>query len=639
MQLTTHLYCFEGVPPFLPSRPLTPSLNAQTNFLRGQAPNLVAQLLPHFTPVFNSLLPGQEHIQEFHTKVIAYCDPYVITSPNADWIPEPHCFQTGELHVHADGCFGYQDCFQWPQAYSQKFKYTVCIPNPQKMREQEEPLKTLWELWTPTEDDFEFIDPQSPFHVGELKRNISQEVVNQWKAKREGKKDIVTGMVLHSRHLLNVLKHHPLTFPNIIVYVAELQCFLFDTVTHMLYVNDHQFALTYPGFPCRTNHDLMGCFTEDITTCEHLFHAGIPVWLVRSPQFIPRDMNIINVVTVTCPDHIMQKNFVHNGVVTMFSTLHLGRGGTDRHFNSRRTFQAKVLDMSDATSSVVIPQQSTVASSSQTASGGRVQVNRNNNAQNNAKESVYSASGASFPFLEEEQCVLIHNSTSHSITQQGPQSEEQLRQVDKDPARVRMGLVNTSYCFPEPALIVVPVLPEQRKLYCANWLATRPLWISCIDHHPPSPLPIPQTWRDFLNTIPSALLADNMTTKSAREKLAAKTLFGQALVYLQGNTWATQGDISWRNQCITIATLEDPPAHLMRCILWEIYELGFRYELLDLDRAMVPGLWTEAPTKRTELLYSNFPGESGLVMWQEDMPTTEQGMWAAPATVYPFLES
>ncbi|KIJ07226.1 hypothetical protein PAXINDRAFT_62851, partial [Paxillus involutus ATCC 200175] len=76
----------------------------------------------------------------------------------------------------------------------------------------------------------------------------------------------------------------------------------------------------------------MGCFTESISTCERLFRAGIPVWLVRSPQFIPQDMNIINVVTVTRPDHIVQKNFVHDGVVTMYPTLHLGRGGTDRHF-------------------------------------------------------------------------------------------------------------------------------------------------------------------------------------------------------------------------------------------------------------------------------------------------------------------
>ncbi|KIJ07374.1 hypothetical protein PAXINDRAFT_19429 [Paxillus involutus ATCC 200175] len=220
-----------------------------------------------------------------------------------------------------------------------------------------------------------------------------------------------------------------------------------------------------------------------------------------------------------------------------------------------------------------------------------------------------------------------------------PQWVSAFKRAEKDPARVKTGIVDTGYRFPEPVLIVAPVLPERRKLYCANWLAAQPLWISRVEHHPPCPLPVPQTWRDFLNTIPSALLADNTTTKSAREKLAAKSLFGNALVHLQGNTWATQGDVSWRNQRIAIATLEDPPAHLIRCILWEIYELGFRYELLDLDRAMVPGLWTEAPAERTELLYSIFPGESGLVMWQEDMPTTEQGMWASPATAYPFLES
>ncbi|KIK72466.1 hypothetical protein PAXRUDRAFT_180601 [Paxillus rubicundulus Ve08.2h10] len=73
----------------------------------------------------------------------------------------------------------------------------------------------------------------------------------------------------------------------------------------MLYVHKHQLALTYLDFPCHTNHDLIGCFTEDITTCEHLFCAGIPVWLVWSPQFIPQDMNIINVVTITRPDQVL----------------------------------------------------------------------------------------------------------------------------------------------------------------------------------------------------------------------------------------------------------------------------------------------------------------------------------------------
>jgi hypothetical protein len=220
-----------------------------------------------------------------------------------------------------------------------------------------------------------------------------------------------------------------------------------------------------------------------------------------------------------------------------------------------------------------------------------------------------------------------------------PQWVAAFKRVDKNPARVTKGMVDAGYWFPEPALLVAPVLPERRKLYCANWLAARSLWISRVDHHPPSPLPVPQTWRDFLNSIPSNLLADNATTKSAKEKLAAKALFGDTLLHLQGSTWAGQDNVVWRRQRIPIVTLEDPPAHLIRCILWEVYELGFRYELLALDRAMVPRLWIEAPEERAELLYAVFPGESGLVMWEEDMPITEQGMWASPETAYPFVES
>ncbi|KAG8214229.1 hypothetical protein J3R82DRAFT_11033, partial [Butyriboletus roseoflavus] len=256
----------------------------------------------------------EEHIHEFNANVITYCDPYMITSPNAYWILEPHCFENEELHARADGCFRYQDCFQWPQPYSKKFEYTVCTLNLLKAKALEDPSKMLWEFWTPSEDDFELIDPQSSFCISKLNRdvyyhlyrlyNLGQVSINNWKAKQEGKKVIVTGMQLHAQHLLNILKHHPLTFSDIVLYVAELQHYLLDIAAHMCYINHHQFALTYPNFPKPTNNLLMGCFTKDITTCEQLWHAGISVWLVRSLQFIPQNINIVNVVSITCPDHI-----------------------------------------------------------------------------------------------------------------------------------------------------------------------------------------------------------------------------------------------------------------------------------------------------------------------------------------------
>ena len=73
---------------------------------------------------------------------------------------------------------------------------------------------------------------------------------------------------------------------------------------------------------------------------------------------------------------------------------------------------------------------------------------------------------------------------------------------------------------------------------------------------------------------------------------------------------------------IRVSSLSDPPLWLMRSLLWELYELNFRYELLALDRAVVPNFWAtdEAQLTRQNLLYSIFPGESGLLMWSEPLP-------------------
>ena len=73
---------------------------------------------------------------------------------------------------------------------------------------------------------------------------------------------------------------------------------------------------------------------------------------------------------------------------------------------------------------------------------------------------------------------------------------------------------------------------------------------------------------------------------------------------------------------IRVSSLADPPLWLMRSLLWELYELNFRYELLALDRAVVPHFWAtdETQTTRQDLLYSIFPGESGLLMWSEHLP-------------------
>ncbi|KAH7903535.1 hypothetical protein BJ138DRAFT_1020478, partial [Hygrophoropsis aurantiaca] len=161
----------------------------------------------------------------------------------------------------------------------------------------------------------------------------------------------------------------------------------------------------------------------------------------------------------------------------------------------------------------------------------------------------------------------------------------------------------------------------------------------------------PQIWRDFLNSIPSeeslaitaarrAAEGRSPTTAAIARKMVAKELFGEDLLDVQGTTWAIKDSVEWRGQLIPISTLSDPPTRLMRQILWELYELNFRFELLALDHIMAPEIWEEAPVERRELLYSIFPGEGGLVMWSGPLPSEEEGLFCGSfKQAAPYVES
>ncbi|KIK23300.1 hypothetical protein PISMIDRAFT_82568, partial [Pisolithus microcarpus 441] len=60
-------------------------------------------------------------------QVVACQGSWVITSPNMDFVPEPHIFNE-ELRPRADGHFRLADCFQWPQSFHKYYPYAACIP-------------------------------------------------------------------------------------------------------------------------------------------------------------------------------------------------------------------------------------------------------------------------------------------------------------------------------------------------------------------------------------------------------------------------------------------------------------------------------------------------------------------------------
>lgn len=280
-----------------------------------------------------------------------------------DWVPELHNDDSEELRARADGRFGLVDCFQWPQMYCKEFEYAVCIP-----RKETSSIDLQFAWYTPTTEDF-VIQAGTAFAVGTLQSyivdgidnllTIARKRVGAWQAKRTGKTDIVMKMLSSLKHDITVLRRHPLTYRDIIIYVAQAQRSFLDITAFMDYVEVVQPRVAYPSSwsPLPGNPGWMGCFTDDSKICDTFLTAGVPVWLIRAEAYIPPDMNIDKPVLLTFPDHLTKSMYCEGGkVVKPFPLLYRGQGGFNRHFHTRRPYAGTSAVPPDTLSSSAPPQ-------------------------------------------------------------------------------------------------------------------------------------------------------------------------------------------------------------------------------------------------------------------------------------------
>ncbi|KAG1841752.1 hypothetical protein F4604DRAFT_1503215, partial [Suillus subluteus] len=160
------------------------------------------------------------------------------------------------------------------------------------------------------------------------------------------------------------------------------------------------------------------------------------------------------------------------------------------------------------------------------------------------------------------------------------------------------------YRFPEPGLLFGPKLLEHLQGYIATWLACHPIWIGRVDHNPPHNYPSPQLWRDFLGKAPEK----KVLTVVEKRKGMMKDLFRDDMVDSHGDLFAPEGMVEFRGEQVPVASLAHPRQLLAQKITWELFELGFRYELRDLDRHLAKGCWAEDPVGHEQLLHAIFPG-------------------------------
>ena len=157
------------------------------------------------------------------------------------------------------------------------------------------------------------------------------------------------------------------------------------------------------------------------------------------------------------------------------------------------------------------------------------------------------------------------------------------------------------YWIPDPGLLLGPQNPKRLQTYLMNWLRARPVWLyvlQCPGYESPTHGLSTQVWRDFLHGVPDD---PKSHTKTGKRAYQIKQVFGDIFSDQELDPSAT-GEAQWREH-----QFEKVNDQIGPLVVWEIFELGFRYEFLALDRAMRSGALEK---ERFALLSRVFPSDN-----------------------------
>ena len=111
-------------------------------------------------------------------------------------------------------------------------------------------------------------------------------------------------------------------------------------------------------------------------------------------------------------------------------------------------------------------------------------------------------------------------------------------------------------------------------------------------------------------------------TPAAGCKLAVLEIFGDVLAAVsESMSLAPTQTVEWCGKCILTTLLTNPPPHLIRAILWEVYKIGWHYELCALNQALNPQLWEGYDMECLGFIQMLFHGSLVLVLWSEPLPS------------------
>lgn len=283
----------------------------------------------------------KQKIGPYDANVLLSKPPWVFTSPNRNTIPFVE-IQPTSLCARADGRFGLEDYVQVHQAHSEAYPWAPCILR----KPSAEALETdpNWFLWEDITLEAWVHPPGASWqHTGVLRddwRNVLQRTMQPIGARalasaRNGTLPSYVSIAVNSLNAtIARVSDLPMSYRDLVLQFTQAQRLGLDLIAMEAYHSCmfHRMIQRAKVYPLR--EEFLGCHTNNPTTVENMFYAGIPVVYVRPSHLLtPSQIRVRSVVENFAP--------VPEAIVTAHwpkkpcKVLHHGASSTRRFQMSR----------------------------------------------------------------------------------------------------------------------------------------------------------------------------------------------------------------------------------------------------------------------------------------------------------------
>ncbi|KAI0648135.1 hypothetical protein C8Q79DRAFT_555655 [Trametes meyenii] len=590
---------------------------------------------------------------------------WLITSPNMEYVPAPS-LGLKEVVLRDDYRYGEVDPIQWPQLYSEGYEFLCAIPRPLPGTHR---LGPLW--WTPNQaEDFELLSGSIVKCLGLLKQhcldplsNLVDQLSERVRILLDKRSDVVEERLVQlevaMRNARDRLRIFPCTFRDVLLQVRMVQRHWLMASAFLDYYGVYIRLGTRKN---RVNRGLMGAFTTDPGVAQNLFELGIPVWWLRQEATITEDTRIIAQERLTNPTDICltvrgsSGSVIYRGLVGkkhLDAILHVGH--TYRDVARVPLLQ---IDGSGGYASAMSQREYKDAFSGPSSNPSRQRREEHETAPSppsagrvlRAPEIEGRRPRAGHPYVPTVKNAVRGVGTPPKRQKHCP-GIEKFADIDHEwmpdplPAwrramnEVAARSVNNGqqhfwgYWIPEPGLFVRTKTPDRASRYFMTWLRLRPGWLYLLRERHGELSPIsPQWWRDVLYGETGRKVNEN--TLNGQRTRQCMLVFGQVF-QTEDLDLSPTAPPTWFGR-----RLEQFDPTLCRAIVWEVCELGFRHELLALDRLLVPNrLNPDAEFQRDELIGRVFAGHDAYCVAKLPEDTNVGLAARLPHSRVPYLEA